>query len=281
MSAEREPEHNPERGLGQAPAGGPAEESAEPRGDGPGEASGMGPGVGPAPPAEPAGPVEPAEAAEAVAPGQGEGEGGEGEGQDRGEGQGPGHGPADPQVPVPAPESVNGDGGPYGQYVPQTRTARHRRIVDILSRQPVRSQSQLAKLLADDGLSVTQATLSRDLDELGAVKIRNTRGELIYAVPSEGGDRTPKAPLGESASEARMARLAGELLISAEASANLVVLRTPPGAAQFLASAIDQAGIHEIIGTIAGDDTVLLISRDPHGGQALAGHLLSLAQKER
>lgn len=77
-----------------------------------------------------------------------------------------------------------------GPAVPQTRTARHRRIVDILNRQPVRSQSQLAKLLADDGLTVTQATLSRDLDELGAVKIRNTGGELIYAVPSEGGFRT-------------------------------------------------------------------------------------------
>jgi transcriptional regulator of arginine metabolism len=129
-----------------------------------------------------------------------------------------------------------------GQAVPQTRTARHRRIVDILNRQPVRSQSQLAKLLADDGLSVTQATLSRDLDELGAVKIRNPGGELIYAVPSEGGFRTPQAPLGGSVKEERMARLSGELLISAEASANLVVLRTPPGAAQFLASAIDQAG---------------------------------------
>jgi transcriptional regulator of arginine metabolism len=78
-----------------------------------------------------------------------------------------------------------------------------------------------------------------------------------------------------------MARLAGELLISAEASANLVVLRTPPGAAQFFASAIDQAGLHEIIGTIAGDDTLLLISRDPAGGQELADHVLRLAQKER
>lgn len=73
-----------------------------------------------------------------------------------------------------------------GPAVPQTRTARHRRIVDILNRQPVRSQSQLAKLLADDGLNVTQATLSRDLDELNAVKIRNNDGDLIYAVPSEG-----------------------------------------------------------------------------------------------
>lgn len=172
------------------------------------------------------------------------------------------------------------DGQPSGRAVPQTRTARHRRIVDILGRQLVRSQSQLAKLLADDGLHVTQATLSRDLDELGAVKIRNSQGELIYAVPSEGGDRTPRAPLGESASEARLSRLAAELLISAEASANLVVLRTPPGAAQFLASAIDQAEVHEIIGSIAGDDTLLLISRDPTGGQDLAAHLLRLAQKE-
>ncbi|MFJ4847871.1 MULTISPECIES: arginine repressor [unclassified Streptomyces] len=161
--------------------------------------------------------------------------------------------------------------------VPQTRMARHRRIVDILNRQPVRSQSQLAKLLADDGLTVTQATLSRDLDELGAVKIRTNNGELIYAVPSEGGFRTPQAPLGESVKEERMRRLAGELLISAEASANLVVVRTPPGAAQFFASAIDQAEVWDILGTIAGDDTVMLISRDPSGGQAVADHLLRLA----
>ncbi|MDX2847986.1 MULTISPECIES: arginine repressor [Streptomycetaceae] len=161
--------------------------------------------------------------------------------------------------------------------VPQTRMARHRRIVDILNRLPVRSQSQLAKLLSDDGLSVTQATLSRDLDELGAVKIRTNNGELIYAVPSEGGFRTPMAPLGESVKEERMRRLASELLISAEASANLVVVRTPPGAAQFFASAIDQAEVYDILGTIAGDDTVMLISRDPAGGQAVAEHLLRLA----
>jgi transcriptional regulator of arginine metabolism len=173
------------------------------------------------------------------------------------------------------------DGSQAGQAVPQTRTARHRRIVDILNRQAVRSQSQLAKLLADDGLSVTQATLSRDLDELGAVKIRTNNGELIYAVPSEGGFRTPQAPLGESVKEERMRRLASELLISAEASANLVVVRTPPGAAQFFASAIDQAEGYDILGTIAGDDTVMLISRDPNGGQAVADHLLRLAAGER
>ncbi|TDC75991.1 arginine repressor [Streptomyces hainanensis] len=184
----------------------------------------------------------------------------------------------DERQPVAAAQKA---AGPGGSSVPQTRTARHRRIVEILNRQPVRSQSQLAKLLADDGLSVTQATLSRDLDELGAVKIRNSGGELIYAVPSEGGFRTPRVPLGESAKEERLARLAGELLISAEASANLVVLRTPPGAAQFLASAIDQAEVHDILGTIAGDDTLLLISREATGGQSLADHLLRLAQKQK
>lgn len=171
--------------------------------------------------------------------------------------------------------------GHRGPAVPQTRTARHGRIVDILSRSPVRSQSQLARLLLADGLQVTQATLSRDLDELGAVKIRHPNGDLIYAVPSEGGFRTPVAPLGESVKEERMARLAGELLISAEASGNIVVLRTPPGAAQFFASAIDQAEVHDILGTIAGDDTLLLVSRDPAGGQALADHLLQLAERHR
>jgi transcriptional regulator of arginine metabolism len=176
-----------------------------------------------------------------------------------------------------APRSHAPEEGPV-QQVPQTRTARHRRIVDLLTRQPVRSQSQLARLLAEDGLTVTQATLSRDLDELGAVKIRNVDGSLIYAVPAEGGDRTPRAPMGESANEARLARVAGELMVSATPSGNLVVLRTPPGAAQFLASVIDQAEVHEIIGTIAGDDTVQLISRDPQGGPALAEHFLQLAE---
>ncbi len=159
-----------------------------------------------------------------------------------------------------------------------TRSARQARIRELIEAGPVTSQTHLAALLAESGIEVTQATLSRDLDELNAVKIRNTDGDLIYAVPSEGGFRTPRAPLGGSAKEERMRRLSQELLISAEASANLVVLRTPPGAAQFLASAIDQAELHDILGTIAGDDTLLLISRNPTGGQALADHLLRSAQ---
>jgi transcriptional regulator of arginine metabolism len=172
----------------------------------------------------------------------------------------------------------NGVPGGGATGVANTRTARHRRIVDLLTRTGVRSQAQLAELLADDGFAVTQATLSRDLDELGAVKIRDAEGALIYAVPAEGGDRTPRPAAGESVYSGRLARLCQELLVSAEASANLVVTRTPPGAAQFFASAIDHADLQSVLGTIAGDDTVLLITRDPTGGADLAAHLLRLAE---
>lgn len=158
-----------------------------------------------------------------------------------------------------------------------TRAARHQRIAQILNRQPVRSQAELARLLAEDGIAVTQGTLSRDLDELGAVRVRDGGGELVYALPGEGGDRTPRA--GEqTAIDARLVRVCEEILVSARASANLAVLRTPPGAAQYLASAIDHAARPEILGTIAGDDTVLVISSDPQGGDAVAAWFLALAE---
>ena len=161
---------------------------------------------------------------------------------------------------------------------PATKAARHRQIVELVAHHEIRSQSELAGLLAEQGVEVTQATLSRDLVELDAVKVRTPSGALVYAVPGEGGDRRPVAP-GESAAGAvRLARLCGELLVSAEASANLVVLRTPPGAAQFLASALDKAELPEVLGTIAGDDTVLVIGRDPSGGDELAHRFLALAE---
>lgn len=160
---------------------------------------------------------------------------------------------------------------------PATKAARHQRIVDLLNRHPVRSQVDLAELLSNEGLVVTQATLSRDLVELDAVRVRRADGVLVYAVPGEGGDRTPWAGAETPASSHRLARLCAELLVSAEASANLVVLRTPPGAAQFLASALDRAELSSVLGTIAGDDSVLVISRSPKGGEALAAKLLALA----
>jgi transcriptional regulator of arginine metabolism len=160
---------------------------------------------------------------------------------------------------------------------PHTKNARHQTIIELVSTVEVRSQGELAELLARTGLHVTQATLSRDLVELEAVKVRGASGTLVYAVPGEGGDRRPSAPGESAAATNRLARLLGELLVSAEASANLVVLRTPPGAAQFLASAFDKTEMPDVLGTIAGDDTVLVIGREPAGGETLARRFLALA----
>jgi transcriptional regulator of arginine metabolism len=172
---------------------------------------------------------------------------------------------------------------------PLTKAARHAQIASILSQKSVsvHSQEQLAELLTERGVRVTQATLSRDLDELGAVRLRGTDGALVYALPGEPGPGGIAAggvlaggPFAPSAADpaARLARMAAELLVSAEASANLVVLRTPAGAAQLLASALDHAGWPAVLGTVGGDDTVLVIARDPDGGAELAEALLRLAE---
>ena len=161
---------------------------------------------------------------------------------------------------------------------PGTKSARHQRIVELVGHHEIRSQGELADLLAAEGFTVTQATLSRDLLELDALKVRAPSGALVYAVPGEGGDRRRTVPAETGASLGRLARLCGDLLASAESSANLVVLRTPPGAAQFLASAVDKAELGDVLGTIAGDDTVLVIGRDPAGGGELARRFLALAE---
>jgi transcriptional regulator of arginine metabolism len=183
---------------------------------------------------------------------------------------------------------------------PATKAARQAQIAGILSHTRVRSQEELAELLAGRGVRVAQATLSRDLEELGAVRLRGPAGGLVYALPGEaepgghGGAAVPGDPGGfvPSAAEVAMAggvgvpvptgvlpRVIAELLLSAEASANLVVIRTHAGAAQLLASALDQAGWQSILGTVGGDDTVLVITRDPAGGAEVAEALLRLAER--
>ncbi len=171
-----------------------------------------------------------------------------------------------------APGAVSGHA-----TIPATKSARQQLEIDLLNTREVRSQTELGELLADNGVVVTQATLSRDLVELEAVKVRAASGALVYAVPAEGGDRTAVPPRESAVSEHRLARLCEDLLVSAEASGNLVVLRTPPGAANFLASSLDKAELGDVLGTIAGDDTVLVISRDPAGGDDVVRRLVGLA----
>lgn len=158
---------------------------------------------------------------------------------------------------------------------PATKAARHARICALVNSRPVRSQGELGQLLAAEGFEVTQATLSRDLDEIGAVKVRRVGAGAVYAVPGEAPGPVLRALT--DAPDGRISRLAAELLVSVEASANLVVLRTPPGGAHLLASALDRAELPDVIGTIAGDDTVLVIARDPAGGSELADRLRRLA----
>ena len=165
-----------------------------------------------------------------------------------------------------------------GRPAPMTKSARHAKIISLLERHQVRSQAELAELLAGEGVSVTQGTVSRDLLDLGALRVRGEGGQLIYAVPGEGGDRSPV--VGEQAAfNERLARMCAEIMVSADASANLVVLRTPPGAAQYFASAIDRASWNSILGTIAGDDTIMVITRDPNGGTELAAEFIRLSAR--
>ncbi len=162
---------------------------------------------------------------------------------------------------------------------PSTKAARQARVAELIASRPVASQTELGRLLADSGVTVTQATLSRDLEELGAVKVR-TAGGMAYALPPEG---TPRGGTPEAV-DARLARLLEELLVSAEATYVGVVLRTPPGGAHLLGSALDRAGLPEVAGTVAGDDTVLLVTRSPAAppasdvSTALAARLLGLAE---
>ncbi len=174
-----------------------------------------------------------------------------------------------PQSRAAAPQTR---AAPQTKIAPQTKAARLGRITGLISERAIRSQSELAALLAGEGIETTQATLSRDLEELGAVKLRGVDGGTgSYVIPEDGHPR-PMAGGTE-----RLARLLGELLLSYDSSGNIAVLRTPPGAAQFLASAIDRAAPEGIIGTIAGDDTILLVARDGLTGAEIGAQLAGYA----
>lgn len=158
-----------------------------------------------------------------------------------------------------------------------TKRQRHAEIQQVISAGLIHSQTELRDRLAEQGIHVSQGTLSKDLVELEATRIRHSSGQLVYAVPGEGGDRSAVA--GESAVAAvRLARLCAELVTSVTDSANLAVVRTPPGAAQYLASAIDKVGWSDVCGCIAGDDTVAVISTSATGGARLARRFASLAE---
>lgn len=152
---------------------------------------------------------------------------------------------------------------------PVTRTARQGKIAEILGRHKVSSQAQLSKLLKAQGIDITQATLSRDLDELGARKVRSGDQPAFYTtseIEAAYAD-TPGGP------EEKLRRILDELVVSVDHSGQIAVVRTPPGAAQYLASHIDRVRLAEVVGTIAGDDTIFVLAREPVTGKQLAQRL--------
>jgi transcriptional regulator of arginine metabolism len=150
-----------------------------------------------------------------------------------------------------------------------SKAARQHRIEQILERGAVASQAQLVALLAGDGVEATQATVSRDLEEIGAVKVRSAGGESVYAVPELPKDRLVPGD--------HLRRVLGDWVVDVACSANLVVIRTPPGSAHVVASALDRASLPEIVGTVAGDDTIVVVADEGVGGATLCRQLAELA----
>ncbi len=146
---------------------------------------------------------------------------------------------------------------------------RQRTIARLIGQQAVGNQPQLVDLLAGEGIKATQATVSRDLDELGAIKVRVPGGQGVYALPEIETDRL--VPFDQ------LRRVLGEWVAEVAPSANLVVLRTPPGCAHVVASALDRSGLDGLLGTVAGDDTLLCVAAPGVTGDALAGMLRGLA----
>ncbi len=154
-----------------------------------------------------------------------------------------------------------------------TKHQRQHRIAKLLESRPVTNQTQLVELLAEEGIEATQTTVSRDLEELGALKVRLPGGESAYALA--------ELPTQQIVSGEHLRRVLGEWVVEMSASGNLVVVRTPPGCAHVVASALDRSAMAGLLGTVAGDDTVLLVVAEDEGGSAMVERLQGLIEPAR
>lgn len=150
-----------------------------------------------------------------------------------------------------------------------SKVQRQQAIAKLVARHTVTNQPQLVDLLADEGITATQATVSRDLEDLGAVKVRVPGGDTVYAIPEYEPNRL--------APEDQLRRVMGEWVAEVRNSGNLVVLRTPPGCAHVVGDALDRSGMAGLLGTVAGDDTLLCVAEEDLGGAALTAILRDLA----
>ncbi|MCX6509849.1 MAG: arginine repressor [Actinobacteria bacterium] len=149
------------------------------------------------------------------------------------------------------------------------KTQRQHLVARLIESQVVANQLALVELLATEGVLATQATVSRDLEDLGAIKVRMPGGESAYAIPA--------LPKEQRAPEDHLRRVFGDWVVEVSTSDNLVVIRTPPGSAHVVASALDRSGLAGILGTVAGDDTILIVVASEIGGSTIAAQLSDLA----
>ncbi len=150
-----------------------------------------------------------------------------------------------------------------------SKVQRQQAISRLIEQHSVTNQPQLVELLEAEGMPATQATVSRDLEDLGAVKVRVPGGATVYAVPEFAPERV--APVDQ------LRRVMGEWVAEVTQSLNLVIVRTPPGCAHVVASALDRSGLSGLLGTVAGDDTMLCVATEAVGGVNLANQLRELA----
>lgn len=155
---------------------------------------------------------------------------------------------------------------------PTSMAARRARIAEIIGATPISSQADLQLLLQREGITVTQATVSRDLEALGAVKRHESDGSIRYEILQPTVSR-----LSPSTGADALARVAADVLLDAEAALNIAVLHTPPGAAHYLAGFLDRTNVEELVGTVAGDDTVIVVMRTIEAARDLCDRLLVLA----
>ena len=170
--------------------------------------------------------------------------------------------PAAPSPDGPAP--AEGD-----EPRPLTKPQRQHRVARLLAEHAVTSQQQLVELLAAEGVAATQATVSRDLEDLGAIKVRVAGGESVYAIP--------ELPTQQRAPEDHLRRVFGDWVVEVARSGNLVVLRTPPGSAHVVASALDRSATPGVLGTVAGDDTLIVVVAEDADAAQVADRLADMA----
>jgi transcriptional regulator of arginine metabolism len=150
-----------------------------------------------------------------------------------------------------------------------TKTQRQHRIGELIDHDVISTAAQIVTRLREEGIAATQATVTRDLQELGTVKVRDENGtrRIVHAASP----KMAPAPLDH------LRRMMGEWVVSVDSSLNLVVVRTPPGCAHVVASALDRSALHGVLGSVAGDDTILVIAAEEHGGESLANEFRVLS----